>query len=199
MVSSKLPRRRQRHESSNPELQRRPALASYKHYVNHHKNAHAPLSWLDALFALRSLKTIAGEGTHKDVKFNQVGRQKRSHESGDLLSDATGGSSSGSSSGDYTGSGSGTGFDTSTYTPSGDGSGYFSADGSWSYYQDYKDEMDNYVIDEWTERVSQFHAEFLKNPRSEACLTFLLNQKGKNMYQAKLKCISQSIINAKSS
>ena len=55
------------------------------------------------------------------------------------------------------------------YTPSGDGSGYFSADGSWSYYQDYKEEMDNYVIDEWTERVSQFHAEFLKNPRSEAC------------------------------
>jgi hypothetical protein len=61
---------------------------------------------------------------------------------------SSGGSSSGSSPSFY-------------YTTT---SGYGS-DGSWSYFMDYKEEIDQYVKDEWNQRVTKFQSEFQKNPR----------------------------------
>lgn len=66
---------------------------------------------------------------------------------------------SGSGSGDY-GSGSGDyGSGSGHY-----GSGYASDD-TWSYFQDYKAELTQYVQDEWNQRVTKFQEEFQKNPR----------------------------------
>lgn len=70
---------------------------------------------------------------------------------------------SGSGSGDY-GSGSGDNSHTTSSHYDG-GSGYFTSDGTWSYFQDYKEELTQYVQDEWNQRVSQFQEEFQKNPR----------------------------------
>lgn len=42
-------------------------------------------------------------------------------------------------------------------------SGYGS-DGTWSHFQDYREELNKYVKDEWNQRVTKFQSEFQKNP-----------------------------------
>nr|XP_011416546.2 degenerin-like protein unc-105 [Crassostrea gigas] len=75
----------------------------------------------------------------------------------------SGSGDSGSGSGDYA-SGSGDYGSGSGDHYHGSGSGDYASDGTWSYFQDYKEELTHYVQDEWNQRVSQFQEEFQKNP-----------------------------------
>lgn len=97
----------------------------------------------------------------------------------------SGSGDSGSGSGDYA-SGSGDYGSGSGDHYHGSGSGDYASDGTWSYFQDYKEELTHYVQDEWNQRVSQFQEEFQKNPRYIAFFSELKEGFG-NRYHA-YKC-----------
>ncbi|XP_061175625.1 degenerin deg-1-like [Saccostrea echinata] len=135
----------------------------FKEYKNIFKNKYSPKSWLSILLAKENINIEAGKNEPWVLKASQRIRKRSTGSGGTLTSGILGTSvppvtntpsyattSSYKTSTSY--------YPTSTY-------GWIGADGTWSSFRDYKDELDQHVQDKWNQRVAKFQSEFQKNTR----------------------------------
>ncbi|XP_062611576.1 amiloride-sensitive sodium channel subunit alpha-like [Saccostrea cucullata] len=126
-------------------------------------NKHSPKSWLSMLLAKENINIETSKTEPWFLKSNQRVRKRSTGSDGTTSSGNSGStfpsatdSPSSTTSGSYTTTNSY--YHTSTY-------GWIGSDGTWSSFQDYMNDLDQHVQDEWSLRVAKFQSEFQKNTR----------------------------------